>query len=307
MWPLRTLLYENKRGGFAVEKTQLYKIGDAAALCSVSVKTLRYYDQIGLVMAEKNPETGYRYYRKEQLLRIQLIKRLKELNFALDEIQEFLSGSNMNFLEESIRAKIESIEIQMETLRALHSDAKAFLSRLNQRSTILSNRNPNMTPEEFSLNSLCVEQIPSKNVLSIRKIQKNYRNEEVNIDRWGELLELARQERAIPIGPITVAYHNGPLEQFYNNTCDYEVYMEVMGGEGSPHFRQTESYQAVTTVHVGGYDGLIKPCLLAMQWANENGYRIAGPMNDMFIVSPIDTRDEAEYLTKIIIPVEPAN
>jgi len=286
-------------------KKHLYSIGDAAALSAVSVKTLRYYDQIGLVVAEKNNETGYRYYRKEQLLQIQLVKRLKELHFALDEIQEFLTGKNIDTLEKTLQSKLEKIESQIESLRVQHSDAMFFLDRLRQGKNILTAMNPEMSPEELSSGALCVEQIPAKNVLSIRRVLEDYKNEEINIDRWGELLELVRKEKAIPVGPITVRYHNNALEHFYTKFCDYEVQIEVMGGENSPNFRHIESFPAVTTVHVGNYSNLIKPYLAAMKYAAENGYKMSGPMSDMFIVSPIDTRDENEYLTKIIIPIEP--
>ena len=287
-----------------MKQKHLYSIGDAAALSAVSVKTLRYYDQIGLVVAEKNQETGYRYYRKEQLLQIQLVKRLKELHFALDEIQEFLSGKNIDTLEKSLQLKLEKIETQIESLHVQHSDAMFFLDRLRQGKNILTAMNPDISPEEFSAGALGVEQIPAKSVLSIRRIMEDYKNEEINIDRWGELLELVRKAKAIPVGPITVTYHNAMLEHFYTNVCDYEVQIEVMGGENSPNYKQIDSFPAVTTVHVGNYENLIKPYLSAMKWATDNGYKIKGPMSDMFIVSPIDTRDENEYLTKIIIPIE---
>ena len=200
---------------------------------------------------------------------------------------------------------MEKIDSQIETLRVQRSEAMFFLDRLRQGKTILTARNSDMSPEEISADALGVEQISAKNVLSIRRIMEDYKNEDINIDRWGELLELVRQEKAIPVGPITVTYHNGLLEQFYTKVCDYEVQIEVMGGENSPYFRRIESFPAVTTIHLGNYENLIKPYLSAMKWATENGDKRIGPMSDMFIVSPIDTRDENEYLTKIIIPIEP--
>ncbi|MBR3788342.1 MAG: MerR family DNA-binding transcriptional regulator, partial [Firmicutes bacterium] len=43
-----------------------YSIGEVAEMCSVSIKTLRYYDQIGLVIPEfRNEESKYRYYSKQ--------------------------------------------------------------------------------------------------------------------------------------------------------------------------------------------------------------------------------------------------
>ena len=53
----------------------MLSIGEFSKICQVSAKTLRYYDEIGLLRPEEiNPENGYRYYRVEQLERMLFIK-----------------------------------------------------------------------------------------------------------------------------------------------------------------------------------------------------------------------------------------
>ena len=55
----------------------MLSIGEFSKICQVSAKTLRYYDEIGLLRPEEiNPENGYRYYRVEQLERMLFINRL---------------------------------------------------------------------------------------------------------------------------------------------------------------------------------------------------------------------------------------
>ena len=62
----------------------LLKIGDFARLSRVSVKTLRYYDEIGLLTSsEVDPFTNYRYYTVDQLARIHRIMALKELGLSI--------------------------------------------------------------------------------------------------------------------------------------------------------------------------------------------------------------------------------
>ena len=55
----------------------MLSIGEFSKICKVSTKTLRYYDEIGLIKPSKiNQENGYRYYSIEQLETMLLIKRL---------------------------------------------------------------------------------------------------------------------------------------------------------------------------------------------------------------------------------------
>src|SRR5258708_9424704 len=69
----------------------MFKISEFSQLSQVSVKTLRYYDQLGLLKpAHADSRTGYRYYTAEQLLRLNRILAFKELGFTLEQITRLL-------------------------------------------------------------------------------------------------------------------------------------------------------------------------------------------------------------------------
>jgi DNA-binding transcriptional MerR regulator len=71
------------------------RIKEFADLTGVSVRTLHYYDEIGLLKpAEVDRHTGYRYYNEESLLRIQEILFYRELDFSLKNICDILSSPN---------------------------------------------------------------------------------------------------------------------------------------------------------------------------------------------------------------------
>ena len=72
----------------------MLKIGEFAKACGASVQTLRYYDQIGVFCADyTDPDSGYRYYSRDKIKTFALIEQLKQLDFSLDEIKEFLACS----------------------------------------------------------------------------------------------------------------------------------------------------------------------------------------------------------------------
>src|ERR1700674_1083745 len=70
----------------------MLKIGDFARLCQLPVKTLRYYDDLGLITpAHVDRFTGYRYYSVEQLPRLNRLLALKDLGFSLEQIARVLN------------------------------------------------------------------------------------------------------------------------------------------------------------------------------------------------------------------------
>ena len=65
------------------------KIGEFSRICHVTVRTLRHYEEIGLLLPDYIDEwTNYRYYSLVQFQKMQAINRLKELGFSLEEIRD---------------------------------------------------------------------------------------------------------------------------------------------------------------------------------------------------------------------------
>ncbi len=78
----------------------MYKIGEFSKIVDIPIRTLRYYDEYGvLVPSEIDRFTGYRYYSDENVLECETIKLLKSLDFTLDEIIEYKENEDKNLLE----------------------------------------------------------------------------------------------------------------------------------------------------------------------------------------------------------------
>ena len=71
-------------------KTKHYKIGQLASLTGLTVDTVRFYENKGLVQASQRSDAGYRLFSADDLARLQFIKRAKAVGFTLDEISELL-------------------------------------------------------------------------------------------------------------------------------------------------------------------------------------------------------------------------
>lgn len=89
-----------------------YTVNKLAKLSGVSVRTLHFYDEIGLLKPAYYGENNYRYYEEEQLLLLQQILFYRELGFSLNEIREILSSKSFD----KIRALSSHREILVKNL-----------------------------------------------------------------------------------------------------------------------------------------------------------------------------------------------
>lgn len=66
------------------------QIGEVATRTGLSLRTIRYYEEVGLVAPTARTEGGFRLYTETDVARLMLIKRMKPLDFALEEIRDLL-------------------------------------------------------------------------------------------------------------------------------------------------------------------------------------------------------------------------
>lgn len=88
-----------------------YTVNKIAKLSGVSIRTLHYYDEIGLLKPAYYGENNYRYYEEKQLLLLQQILFYRELDFQLVDIQKVLSSDGFDKIEMKMRlipSKIKS-------------------------------------------------------------------------------------------------------------------------------------------------------------------------------------------------------
>ena len=94
-------------------------IGTAAKLTKLSIKTLRYYSNIGLVNPKKNHLTSYREYSEEDILKLKFVGKARKFNFNLQECRELLS-----LYENKERSSREVKRITLEKIAQLDDKLK---------------------------------------------------------------------------------------------------------------------------------------------------------------------------------------
>ena len=102
----------------------ILNIGKAAKLSNLTVKTVRYYADIGLVSPVKNNNTGYRDFSEDDVARLQFVSKARKFNFSIQECEELLSlYSDKNRSSREVKAltleKISEINVKLLELKDL--------------------------------------------------------------------------------------------------------------------------------------------------------------------------------------------
>lgn len=98
---------------------KIYKTGEISKLANVTERTIRYYDQIGLLKPSFVLENGYRQYTEQDLMKLQQILSLKNLGFSLEDIYPLVLKDNLQDFSESIDLQLNLVTKKIESLTVL--------------------------------------------------------------------------------------------------------------------------------------------------------------------------------------------
>lgn len=186
----------------------MLKIGELSKLCGLPVKTLRYYDSIGLLTPDEVDRfTGYRYYSASKLAECNRIVALKELGFSLEEIAMQI-GANGSDVESLIERKISEIEKLIEESR----------DRISRLRTLKNN----VSEGDRRLFNVVIKGADSLRVASVRRIFSDREEAYRTIDEMRRLLP----DRMLGTRNLLVCYET----EYKENDLDIEVGVEITAG-----------------------------------------------------------------------------
>lgn len=280
----------------------MLKIGDFSRLCQVSVKALRYYDELGLLKpARVDRFTGYRYYSADQLPRLNRILALKDLGLSLEQIGQLL---NEDLPPAQIRGmlRIKQAELQQQV-----QEEQAQLGRVEARLRLIEQEGTMPAIE------VVLKKVEPQMVVAIRDVVLTYGHQG---PLWRELSAYLAGHRARASGPSLTIYYD---PEYRERDVDLEVMTPV--GAALPatdriSVRELPGVEAMAcAIHQGSYETLADSYGALLGWIEANGYRIVGPNREVYlrcadneyddpaIYADYVTDDPAEYLTELQFPV----
>ena len=274
-----------KHEPFEVKETgTLYKIGMFAAMNHVTVKTLRFYEEQGLLMpAVINQENGYRYYTLSQMAVLHQITALKMAGFTLEEIAHIHSGAD----EEAV-------------LRKKKSELIAKIADLTQQIAVVDGY---LSKQKTGLSApVLVKTIPEITVAAMRVRLESYDSLFDVMPKMGALMEKAGCECTLPEYCFTNYLEPGYKdEDILVEIC--EAVTGAKGEIGGLYFRTLPEIQAACMFHRGSYGTLPESYETVLKYIEENGYEIAGAIRESYIDGVWNQEEESGWLTEIQVPV----
>ena len=157
------------------------RISEVAKLTGITVRTLHYYDEIGLLKPSEITEAGYRLYSREDLEILQQILFFRELDFPLSQIKEIMNNPNYD--------KEEALKKQKELLIQQRQRIEGLIKLIEKR---IEGDN-NMSFKEFDMNE--IEENKKKYAKEVKErwwTSKAYEESEkktssYNKEKWGDI------------------------------------------------------------------------------------------------------------------------
>jgi effector-binding domain-containing protein len=263
-------------------------IGRFAKASRLSVKSLRNYDDAGLLPAAfVDARSGYRYYRVEQLARASAIRTLRSLDVGLPAIAEF-------FAAQDPAGVLASHLVELETRRDQ-------LDRMISRLTHL------LQTEGFAMNTvIAVKDVPAQRVAAFRCSATQAEIFQAIPDGFGKVF--AALGDVAPAGMTFALFHAFPDADSAGeiSTCvPIDRHCAIESGDDVEVLDLPASAMAAI-VHRGPYEDMAEAYASVASWIHDRGHAILGPSREIYLNSPADA-DQDDLLTEIQWPIDPAS
>lgn len=275
---------EKHEYGKPLETDYLYKIGMFAAMNHITVKTLRFYEEQGLLYpAHINEENGYRYYTMAQMAVVHQITALKQAGFTLDEIAKINAGTEEDVIihakKSELLHKIAELTKQVSILDGYLADKKGAL-----------------------ISPVLVKTIPAVTCACMTTRIESYDRLFDLMPEMGQIMESVGCECAIPEYCFTNYIEEGYKdEDILVETC--EAVVEEKEERDGLYFKTFPEVTVACVFHKGTYATLPKSYESVLRFVEENGFEIAGPIRENYIDGIWNKESEDEWLTEIQVPV----
>lgn len=270
---------------------KLYTIGEVAKLCKVSKKTLRFYEEIGIISPNHiHPENGYRYYAEDTMMLIPIIKYYKQMGFKLQEMMRIQDKPTSFYHEHNFYKKLTELEEEEKRIQNSRQSLSDWLDLLREGNLVIKNQ----------INTINVKYIEKICFYSLKQpFNYNYKNSIINIP-WVNYLE--NYSCAIT-GPVYLYYDS--YEKKASNQIKEASILQKPVGFISPEINQEcfgECFFAAA-YHIGRYDTIHKKYEEMIEWCDKNNYLCGAESYERYVIDYWTTQNEDAFVTEILLPI----
>ncbi|OPA73624.1 MerR family transcriptional regulator [Paenibacillus selenitireducens] len=272
----------------------MLSIGEFSKICEVSTKTLRYYDEVGLIHPDEiNPESGYRYYSIRQLKKMLLINRLKSYHFSLEEIKAILE------LEED-QSEEKLCSVLNRKRREIQEKLNAYERTLKQMSKDILNLEKGISVMSY-LDNIEVQLVETQpmNILYMRQMMRSDDYAAGYGKYFGRLYEKIATEKLTLLGTPMTIYHSPEYNPAGNDT-EFAIWVE----ETVKGTRDLPGGLCAKSVVKGSYSELTSVYAKLREWVEHEGYELVKSPYEVYVTDPNQATVPEDMVTEVYFPVK---
>jgi DNA-binding transcriptional MerR regulator/predicted transcriptional regulator YdeE len=269
--------------------SEMFRIGEFSKMSKTTIKTLRYYDEIGILKpAGTDKFTSYRFYTTDQLVQLHGIQAYRQVGLSIEEIKLILSGSDAKAILEKRKAE-------------LVSELSAGTFQLSRIEFILQGKEE----ESFMNYAATIKELPPCIVYSKKMTAPNYDAYFELIPSLGEAV--AKQypdlKCATPAYSFVV-YLDGEYREKDINIEFCEAVEKMWPDFDEVKFKEMPAATVVSILHKGAYAELSKAYAYIFKWIEENNYTATGHPRESYIDGIWNKEKEEDWLTELQVPIK---
>jgi DNA-binding transcriptional MerR regulator len=254
----------------------MFTIGDFAKLGRVSVRMLRHYDAIGLLRpAAVDPASGYRFYRADQLRRLNRVIALKDLGFTLQQVQVILDDKvTVEELRGMLRLRRAQLEAQMAADAGRLAGVAARLRMIEKEG-------------QMSTDDVVLKEVAPLRVAELTAVAASYEGDDIGPviqPLYPELIRRLGEAGVAPVGPALAYYE--PAADSSDAVVVHAAFPVAVGDAADHDFTLVDLpgiRSAATIIHRGPMDEVDDSMQILARWVDDNGYRPAGYAREVYL------------------------
>lgn len=260
-----------------------FTIGEISKFFNISIKTLRYYDEIGLLKpAYINKENKYRYYSVDQFMKIDLIKHFKITGMSLDVIKDILNSEC-------------SLELVIDNIKNQSSKLEKKINELTRVKKYLDNLESNISDNlRYGLNKVFIKYNEERMYMNYDVVSDS--TEELDLNLRDIILDLENKQNEIYVQMgSTVPYKVLKNE----NKIIYKGIKAFCKDENNSNILPKGEY--VTLIFEGSLKKSLNHYKKILDYIKVNNIEVVGDFNEIWLMPKIDENLEERSLVKIEI------
>ena len=274
-----------------------YSIGKACKICGITSRTLRYYEEIGLVIPDKtDQDNGYRYYTINTLRYVQIIRYLVDQGFSLDDIQNAMAKDDIQSLRDLFMRQILETQKRIDFYHQRMDSLKGWCSLLLEGEQVL----------EHGKFRPYVRYLPEQLYFVYeREIDPGESDSDVYIET--EYFTRSKQDGHSMVdvgGAFNLMYdsYEERIEGTYRKQSLLQViYEKHQSIEGTQVFG---GFNVAAAYHVGDPAGLTDTYRKLLNWAGQHSFALRGDCIERKVIDVCSTKDTRQFVTEILLPID---